>query len=46
MRWSFAGGLVGWTMNTSRPRTFSISSTVTSPSLKRPTWERPSGTCR
>ena len=30
-------------MKTSRPRTFSISSTVTSPSLKRPTWARPSG---
>ena len=37
IRWSFAGGHVGCTMNTSRPRTFSISSTVTSPSLNRPT---------
>ena len=46
IRWSFAGGHVGCTMKTSRPRTFSISSTLTSPSLKRPTWARPSGTCR
>src|SRR5476651_2186582 len=33
-------------MNTSRPRTFSISSTLTSPSLKRPTSARPSCTCK
>src|SRR5438045_943211 len=33
-------------MNTSRPRTFSISSMLTSPSLKRPTNARPSEICR
>ena len=33
-------------MNTSRPRTFSINSAFTSPSLKRPTCARPRGTCR
>ena len=38
---SFAGGQVGCTMNTSRPRTFSINSTLTSPSLNRPTCARP-----
>src|ERR1700719_3573842 len=41
-----AGGFVGCTMNTSRPRTFSINSAFTSPSLKRPTCARPIGTCR
>ena len=43
---SFAGGHVGCTMNISRPRTFSISSALTSPSLKRPTCARPNGTCK
>ena len=43
IRLSFTGGQVGWTMNTSRPRTFSMISTLTSPSLKRPTAMRPSG---
>ena len=43
---SFAGGHVDWRMNTSRPRTFSISSTLISPSLKRPTYARPSGVFR
>src|SRR3984957_11164464 len=43
---SFAGGHVGCTMNTSRPRTFSINSAFTSPSLNRPTFARPIGTCR
>src|SRR6516225_1605542 len=43
---SFAGGQVDCTMKTSRPRTFSISSTFISPSLKRPTYARPSGICR
>src|SRR5688572_17796564 len=43
MRFSFTGGHVGCTMNTSRPRTFSINSMFTSPSEKRPTYERPSG---
>src|SRR5271168_3483875 len=33
-------------MNTSRPRTFSINSTLTSPSLNRPTSARPNCTCR
>src|SRR6202035_1799932 len=41
-----AGGFVGCTMNTSRPRTFSINSTFTSPSLNRPTCARPRGTCK
>src|SRR5580700_6822533 len=41
-----AGGLVGCTMNTSRPRTFSINSTLTSPSLNRPTSARPNCTCK
>src|ERR1700719_821700 len=46
IRLSFAGGQVDCTMSTSRPRTFSISSTLTSPSLKRPTNARPSCVCR
>src|SRR3984957_4330839 len=33
-------------MNTSRPRTFSLSSTLTSPSLNRSTSARPNGTCK
>ena len=37
MRFSFTGGQVGCTMKTSRPRTFSMISTLISPSLKRPT---------
>ncbi len=36
MRFSFTGGHVGCTMKTSRPRTFSMISTLISPSLKRP----------
>src|SRR5215472_4338780 len=46
IRLPFAGGQVDCTMKTSRPRTFSISSMLTSPSLKRPTEARPSGICR
>ena len=46
IRLSFAGGQVDCRMKTSRPRTFSISSRFTSPSLKRPTYARPSGVCR
>src|SRR2546428_257711 len=34
-RWFSAGGLVGWIMNTSRPRTFSSILTKISPSAKR-----------
>src|SRR5881628_1922440 len=34
-RWFSAGGLVGWMMNTSRPRTFSSILTKISPSAKR-----------
>ena len=41
-----AGGDVDGTMKTSRPRTFSISSMLTSPSLNRPTSARPNCTCR
>src|SRR5258708_5800499 len=41
-----AGGCVGCRMNTSRPRTFSLSSTLTSPSLNRSTSARPNGTCK
>src|SRR6202042_1190423 len=33
-------------MNTSRPRTFSLSPTLTSPSLNRSTSARPNGTCK
>src|SRR5882757_9435173 len=33
-------------MKTSRPRTFSINSTLISPSLNLPTYARPSGVCR
>jgi hypothetical protein len=43
IRLSFAGGQVGCTMKTSRSRTFSMSSMLTSPSLKRPTKARPNG---
>src|SRR5580704_3048191 len=46
IRLSFAGGQVDCTMKTSRPRTFSMSSMLHSPSLKRPTNARPSGICR
>ena len=42
IRFSFTGGQVGCTMKTSRPRTFSMISTLISPSLKRPTVMRPS----
>src|ERR1700720_1641657 len=41
-----AGGQVGCKRNTSRPRTFSLSSTLTSPSLNRSTSARPNGTCK
>src|ERR1700722_7886333 len=43
---SLAGGQVGCRMKTSRPRTFSINSTLISPSLNLPTKARPSGVCR
>ena len=46
IRLSLVGGQVGCTMNTSRPRTFSLISTLTSPSLNRPTLARPTGKCR
>jgi hypothetical protein len=38
------GVQVDWTTKTSPPRTFSVISTCTSPSLKRPTSACPSGT--
>ena len=37
---------VGWTTNTSLPRTESMTSTITSPSLKRPTIALPNGIAR
>ena len=37
IRLSLVGAQVGWIMNTSLPRTLSSISTLTSPSLKRPT---------
>jgi hypothetical protein len=37
MMWSFAGGLVDWTMKVSWPRTFSPISIWISPSENRPT---------
>src|ERR1043165_9300082 len=43
---SFDGAQVGCTMNTSLPRTFSITSTITSPSENRPITALPSGTPR
>src|ERR1700676_4148726 len=43
---SLAGGQVGCRRNTSLPRTFSINSTLISPSLNLPTKARPSGVCR
>ena len=46
MRFSEAGGQVGWMMKVSRPRMFSRISTLISPSEKRPTWARASGTMR
>src|SRR5262249_14248720 len=39
-------GLVGWTTNTSAPRTLSWIWNHTSPSLKRARWARPRGTPR
>ena len=41
MRLSLVGAQVDWRMNASQPRTFSWTSTLTSPSLKRPTLARP-----
>src|SRR5690242_909711 len=41
IRLSLVGAHVDCSMNTSRPRTFSSSSTITSPSEKRPTTARP-----
>ena len=41
IRLSLHGVQVGWMIKTSLPRTFSIISTLTSPSLKRPTWASP-----
>ena len=41
IRLSFVGAQVDCRMKTSRPRTFSSSSTITSPSEKRPTTQRP-----
>src|SRR5690349_8959766 len=41
IRLSFVGAHVDCKMNTSRPRTFSSSSTITSPSENRPTTQRP-----
>ena len=41
IRLSLQGVHVGWMIKTSLPRTFSIISTLTSPSLKRPTWASP-----
>ena len=46
IRFSFAGMHVGWTMNTSLPRTLSKISTMTSPSLKDSTLALPRGTLR
>src|SRR5262245_42756336 len=43
---SLTGGQVGWTTNTSWPRTFSLICTYTSPSEKRETSASPSLTCR
>ena len=42
IRLSLVGVQVDCSTNTSLPRTFSSSSTITSPSLKRPTVARPS----
>src|SRR5882724_13326969 len=46
MRLSLVGGQVDCTMKTSRPRTFSINSIATSPSLNLLTWALPSDNCR
>src|SRR6185312_10735719 len=46
MRLSLVGGQVDCTMKTSRPRTFSINSIATSPSLNLLTWALPSGRVR
>ena len=45
IRLSLVGAQVGCRMKTSLPRTFSFSSTLTSPSLKRPTVASPRGMC-
>src|SRR5438874_12208964 len=42
IKWSFVGAHVDCSTKTSLPRTFSRSSTITSPSLKRETVDRPS----
>ena len=46
IRLSLVGAHVDCRMNASRPRTFSISSTITSPSEKLPTRQRPRLTLR
>jgi hypothetical protein len=46
MRCSFTGGLVGWTMNTSRPRTSSSILQEISPSGNRPSEILPIGRLR
>jgi hypothetical protein len=46
IRLSFVGAHNDWSTKTSFPRTFSRISTITSPSLKRPTFARPSGSRR
>jgi hypothetical protein len=46
MRLVFAGAQVGWITNTSMPRTFSPSSTSTSPSLNVRTSARPGSRSR
>src|SRR5487761_2028841 len=43
---SLVGAQVDCNTNTSLPRTFSSSSTITSPSEKRPTEARPKGICK
>src|ERR1051326_2044286 len=44
IRWSLVGVQIDWMTKTSPPRTFSVISTCTSPSLNRPTSAWPSGT--
>src|ERR1051325_9670929 len=44
IRWSLVGVQIDWRTKTSPPRTFSVISTWTSPSLKRPTSAWPRGT--
>src|SRR5262245_21535436 len=44
IRWSLVGAHIDWITKTSPPRTFSVISTWTSPSLNRPISAAPSGT--